>query len=152
MFVLTAELAKGLDDAARRLAERHNELLANLSREEIIAGRWIAPRLSDGECGPDVYDSRRDALRHVPDERHHGYVRVNLTHMPVREAVMFLGWARAVYANPAYRMPDPDREPIMPTRQESVLSAGGRSLLPRDLITPRLPISFVEFINSLGRN
>jgi hypothetical protein len=59
------DLPPEIDDAARRFAGCVN------SARMLPSGfnGWLAIRLLDGGCDMTVYDNRRDAVRHVTDER-----------------------------------------------------------------------------------
>lgn len=137
---LPERLRDGLVDAARRLADRHNELLGQLTHEEILAGVWIACRLSDGECLPEVFTRRRDAVRHVPDARWYAFVRIQITGMGANEAVTFVAYNRLLADQGVHQMPDPDTEVIMPSMSEDLATQNGSRLKLHTLATRRLSV------------
>lgn len=117
----------GHTDAAKRLCDGVTGAMGRLSLDEIMAGRWLAFRLSDGSVDRTIYDHKRDAVRHQPDEFVCGYIKLNLMPMTHCEAEVVLAMHRKLYDN-GFRMPDPDRkdggkQPIMPIVRQDRINA-----------------------------
>src|ERR1700761_237741 len=58
-------------DAARRVSDTlnmHWSAALAMANWDGIIGRWVAFSLSDGTGGMQLYDSKRDAVRHQSDE------------------------------------------------------------------------------------
>jgi hypothetical protein len=116
----------GHTDAAKRLCDGVRSAMGRISVEELLIGRWIAFRLSDGSADRSIYDTKRDAVRHQSDEFLCGYIKLNLMPMTECEAEVVLAMHRKLYDN-GFRMPDPDRkdggkQPIMPIARERRLA------------------------------
>ena|ERR1700749_453281 len=114
--------AFGHTDAAKRLTDGVTNAMGKLSMEELLIGRWLAFRLEDGSADRTVYDTKRDAVKHQPDEFKCGYIKLNLMPMTHCEAETVLMMHRKLY-DTGFRMPDPDRkdggkQPIMPIARE----------------------------------
>jgi hypothetical protein len=87
------------------------------------AGKWVAARLSNGGTDGVLYDTRQDAIRHQLHENLCAYVLVLHGGMGPHEAEVFLKWNRALY-DAGYRMPDPEREAVMPQTAEHLRQLG----------------------------
>jgi hypothetical protein len=109
-----------LDDAAKRLSDAVT--LHMLATNNSAAGSWIAARLSDGGTNGDVYETREQAIRHNPD--YHCYLLIPPDGMGIQAASIFLRFNRVLFKN-GMRMPEPDREFVMPQNVEDI--PGGRS-------------------------
>lgn len=108
----------GHSDAAKRLCDGVTGAMGRLSPGELLAGRWLAFQLVDGNCDRTIYDYKREAVRHQSDEFLCGYIKLGLMPMNHCEAEVVLAMHRKLYDN-GFRMPDPDRkdggkQPIMP--------------------------------------
>lgn len=102
----------GFSDAAKRCSDAVNTHLAALGPFG-VSNKWVAIRLSDGGSDGVIYDTRRDAVNHQLHEQQCAYVCMAPDGMSAKEAESFLRYNRTIY-DAGYRMPDPDREPIMP--------------------------------------
>lgn len=93
-----------------------------LTKDEIIAGRYIAVRLSDGSTDGHVYDTRTDACRHQRRAiSQHLYFKIPLEPFGAQVADLCLWYARCAYDN-GWRE-DPAADPktlILPTRMEAM--------------------------------
>jgi hypothetical protein len=95
---------------------------------EGASGKWVAIRLEDGGSDHQLYDTRRDAIRHQRYERECCYVCVPPfgTMMGVREAESFLVLHRSMY-QAGYRLEDPaDPAPIHPLIQVAAPRRGSK--------------------------
>ena len=98
-------------DAAQRLCDAVNVHVEAIGSEAF--GKYVAVRLADGRAvTPDLYDTRRDAVRHTVDkEPWCFYVKVNPGGIQPREAWVVLGYARqAKKAGAVFQ----NEEPIVP--------------------------------------
>jgi hypothetical protein len=103
-------------DAAKRVSDAVNLHYAAIGWDS--AKKWIAVRLEDGSGGNQLYDTKRDAIRHQLDEFLCAYLCLTGVPMNVCEAELILKFHRQAYDN-GFRLVDPD----------SV--HGGRDLIPR---------------------
>lgn len=95
-------------DAAQRLSDIVNSLAIS-QPFEVLCHSWIAVRLQDGNTDGELYDNRRDAVRHQSDEKLCAYIclREAPGGMDLRAAFAVLQYHRAVY-DAGGRLPDPD--------------------------------------------
>lgn len=119
--------ALGHGDDAKRLCDGVNARYSLLTPDAILAGRWVAFRMSDGSVDRSVYDTKRDAVRHQSDEFVCGYLKLTLLPMTICEAETILKFHRGAYDS-GFRLPDPDardggKEMIMPIGQSERLIA-----------------------------
>lgn len=96
-------------DAARRIADA---VTLHLTADPLNSpGKWVAFRLADGECRPDKFDSKRDAIRHCGGfSSLYGFVQILPMGMPYREAESFLRTSRAIADNPNLRWRQTDAD------------------------------------------
>lgn len=108
-------------DAAKRAADIINGYVAFIPRDE-LKYKYVAIRLSDGSSDGNLYDTKREAVRHQLDEKLCAYV--SFAAIPVgttaREMEVFLKFNRDVY-DAGISFVDPDdhrggREVLMTTR------------------------------------
>lgn len=104
-----------LADAAKRLSDAVT--LHMTATNNAAAGSWVAARLEDGGTDGNLYDTRGQAIQHNPD--YHCYVVIPPGGMGVHEASVFLRFNRVLFKN-GMRMPDPEREVIMPQSMEDM--------------------------------
>lgn len=107
-------------DAARRASDAVNLHISAIGLD--AAGKWVSVRLADGSSDDVLYDTKRDAVRHQPDEKLCAYVRVPPSGMNPCRAESFLKMTRMAYDN-GFRLADPDakdggRELIAPLKRE----------------------------------
>lgn len=121
----------GHSDAAKRLSDGYQTRWSMVNPDEILRGRWLAIRLSDGNIDRTIYETRRDAVRFQSDEFLCAYLKLTLLPvMPVCEAEIYLKFHRDAYDN-GFRLPDPDhkdggRELIRPIgTSERLIQASG---------------------------
>jgi hypothetical protein len=87
------------DDAKRCYASINVHHLA-LSKDEIIAGVYVAVRLSDGGSDNTPYASRPDAIRHQSgNQNHYAYIKLTLDRPSVKACDRILWWMRKAYDN-----------------------------------------------------
>lgn len=112
----------GYTDAAKRASDIVNSYITFIPWEE-LRFKWLAVRLSDGGTDGNLYDSKRDAVRHQLDEFLCAYVC--LKHLQggtkPQEMQIFLDFNRDAY-DAGFRLPDPadqfgGREVLMTTAQ-----------------------------------
>lgn len=103
-------------DAARRCSDAVNLHVSALGFD--ARRKWVAVRLADGSSDGVLYDTRRDAVRHQPNERLAAYVRIAPGGMSVCAAESFLSFNRRAY-DAGFRLTDPDDR------------NGGRQIIPR---------------------
>jgi hypothetical protein len=107
-------------DAAQRLADTIALHQTVLTREEIIAKRFIAVALSDGRTDGQTYDTRQDAMRH---QRGHpalyAYIQVPLERWNTFSCDTLLWYVRGVY-DAGYRPRLDEAELIIPRTIEEV--------------------------------
>lgn len=115
----------GHTDAAKRVSDAVNLHFAALGFDS--ARKWIAVRLHDGSGGEQLYDSKRDAIRHQLDEFLCAYICLTGTPMSVCEAEIFMMTNRKAY-DAGFRLADPDAK------------SGGPDLIPRVATDHRLEI------------
>lgn len=115
------------DDVAKRAWEQVKNVAVHTTWEERI-NSTLTIRLSDGSTDGVLYDTKQDAVRHVPDERWFAFFSFRSApngFATPKDAAIFLAFHRAAYSA-GFRLPDPDARTggpdlIMPTPQEHVL-------------------------------
>jgi hypothetical protein len=81
--------------------------------------KWVAVALADGRSDGELYDSKRDAVRHQRhNEDRFAFVRITPNGMTVCRAESYLGVHRKLAAA-GFRLADPDA------------AHGGRQVIPR---------------------
>lgn len=103
-------------DAARRCSDAVNLHLVALGNEAVR--KWVAVRLADGSSDGELYDFKRDAVRHQPHEQVCAYVSVAPGGMSPCAAESYLATHRKLY-EAGFRLADPDA------------AHGGRQVIPR---------------------
>lgn len=114
-------------DEAKRCRDIIASYVAFVDYSERIRS-WVAIRLSDGGSDGALYDSKREAVRHQPDEflcAYFSYRGAPNGFSSVKEAAVWLEFHRQAYDS-GFRLPDPDAasggpELIMPTPGEQVM-------------------------------
>jgi hypothetical protein len=81
-------------------------------------GKWMSFSLAEGNSDRSLYDSKRDTVRHVPDEFRYMYLKLHPGGMTECEAEIMLGFYRRAY-DAGFRLADPDAK------------SGGRDIIPR---------------------
>lgn len=107
------------EDAAKRLHDTIRLHLVALSRDELLAGRYIAVRLADGGSDGVAYDTRADAVnaqRNSPSRC--AYFRIPLGGWSVKTCDVMLWYVRAAYDN-GHRA-DPAHALVIPQQMERV--------------------------------
>lgn len=106
-------------DAACRFRDALAVAQLAISKDEILRGRWIVVRLSDGSTDGQVYETQQDAFRHAPGlETLFLYIRVPLERLSEHVTDVLLWYARKMYDagwrpdidNPSLRMPNSPEE------------------------------------------
>ena len=117
-------------DEARRIADTYNlHITADPAGSE---GRWMAFRLSNGECDQTLYDSRSDAIRAKGlFAKHWGLIKIIPTGINYVAAASFLRTCRAVADNPQLRWKATDAD--------SPISAADQLLMPMNREDMRRP-------------
>jgi hypothetical protein len=95
-------------DAAKRASDIINAYRVFVPWDELKT-KWLAIRLSDGGYDGNLYDSKRDAVRHQLDEFLCAYVCFKNLAGGARpsEMELFLKFNRDAY-DAGFRLPDPD--------------------------------------------
>lgn len=100
VFPVTAEFPQELVDAANRMRDAVNlHVVAGTLgiRERHL--QWLAIRLEDGRSDGEVYETRKDAVRHTMNKsKGWFYVKVGVDSMGEREAIIVLQQARQAFA------------------------------------------------------
>jgi hypothetical protein len=103
------------DDAAKRVYDTYH-----LHRSADIygaVGKWFAAALADGTTDGQIYDSKKEAIRHQHhNEQYYTFIQITQAYMTVCSAQVMLDVARRLY-DAGLRMTDPDdylggKEPI----------------------------------------
>lgn len=95
-----------ISDRGRRMAEAYRAAVASGGE-----GRWLAVRLDTGApvgvsvSRPDVFDTRADAIRHAPEDRH-AVVVLNPLPMTPAEATAWLDMHERLW-RAGFRFTDP---------------------------------------------
>jgi len=106
-------------DAARRMADALAVHQMALTRDEILAGRYVAIRLADGGSDLTAYDSHAAAVRaHQNSPSRMLYFQIPLERLPPEECDVLLWYQRGVY-DAGFRA-DPSHALILPTRNEDL--------------------------------
>jgi hypothetical protein len=103
-------------DSAKRASDQVNLHMSAIGLDAVR--KWVAIRLADGGSDGTLYDTKRDAVRHQPDEFLCCYVCIPPTGMTACMAESFMRTNRMAY-DAGFRLPDPD----------SV--HGGKDIIPR---------------------
>lgn len=120
-------------DAAKRAADNVNMHYAAIGWEAV--GKFVAIALQDGWSDHNLYDTYRDAVRHVSNEKRFTFIKILPMQMTACEAQIMLDFKRK--ANDAgFNVADPDDK------------KGGRDIVIRG--RPREVIQ--EQVRQLGRN
>ena len=100
--------ARAYSDAAKRASDIVNSYLSFIPWDE-LRFKWLAIRLSDGGYDGNLYDSKRDAVRHQLDEFLCAYVcyRNLQAGAKPKDMELFLQFNRDAY-DAGFRLPDPD--------------------------------------------
>lgn len=118
-------------DAAKRLSDIVNNIIV-FQPLEVVVRSWIAVSLADGSYDGTLYDTRRDAVRHMArqgKEQQCAYLslRFAVGGMQPREAYVFLKYHRDAYDahDAGVRLIDPEapnggHDPMMPITKEDV--------------------------------
>lgn len=87
-------------DSAKRLSDIVNSICV-YQPLDVVLNSWIAARLSDGGTDGNLYDSRREAVRHQVHPTQCAYLSLRFAPagMPVQEAHAFLKFTRDAYDN-----------------------------------------------------
>lgn len=95
-------------DEAKRASDIINSYLSFIPFDE-LKNKWLAIRLSDGGYDGNLYDNKRDAVRHQLDEFLCAYVcfRNLMGGATPKEMEIFLKFNRDAYDS-GFRLPDPD--------------------------------------------
>lgn len=98
-------------DAGKRIADALNVYITGLglAHWQELRRKWMAFRLSDGTSDGALYDSKREAVAHQPNEFWCIYISfANLAGGAVaRDCALFLNFNRDAY-DAGFRLPDPD--------------------------------------------
>lgn len=106
-------------DSAKRFCDTIRLHQSILSKDEILAGRFVAIRLADGGSDGVVYNTRAEAItaqRNSPSRC--GYFQIPFETWTPRVCDSLLWYVRACYD--AGNREDPAHQLIMPTRVEDV--------------------------------
>lgn len=98
-----------LDDIARKVSDRHNEILSDL--RWAACGKWMAFRLSDGGDDGNLYDTRERAIYHQLHETQCVYICIQPTGLVPRSAAIFIRNMRELYQRGSRRLPQIDLDP-----------------------------------------
>lgn len=107
--VINRWLAPEIVDSARRAADIVNGYRSFLDWDE-LKNKWLAIRLSDGGYDGNLYDNKRDAVRHQSNEFLCAYLcyrNAGPGASPWQELAIFLQDNRDRYDH-GQRLPDPD--------------------------------------------
>lgn len=107
MEKILSEEQRELRDAAKRASEAYN--LHRVADPHGSVNKWIVIKLQDGSSDNVLYDTKRDAVRHVSDERFYMFVKVGPWPFTEQEAAVWLTTNRKLYEK-GVRMADPDHE------------------------------------------
>ena len=102
--------ARAYSDAAKRASDIVNSYITFVPWDE-LRRKWLAIRLSDGGYDGNLYDSKRDAVRHQLDEFLCAYVCFKNLQGGSKpsEMELFLKFNRDAY-DAGFRLPDPDHQ------------------------------------------
>lgn len=112
-------------DAVQRLCDAVN-LHVDANPDGSAFGKYVAIRLEDGRAVTnDLYDTRRDAVRHTIHDPWCFYVKVNPGGIQPREAWVVLGYARQAKKSGVVFQ---NEEPIVPMLSELAAPWLGRQM------------------------
>lgn len=113
---------KGHSDAAKRISDAAT-LAWTFHGWDGTVGRWMAFKLEDGSTDHTIYDTKRDAVRHVSNELNYAFFKLHPMGMSVCEAEIMLEFTRSA-VKAGFRLADPDHAnggvdviPRMPTEK-----------------------------------
>jgi hypothetical protein len=129
-------LAKAEDiDSAKRMADIINERLTWFPFHE-LASKWMAFKLENGDSDKQMYDTRRDAVRHQVNENLCCYFTFRNCPggVQLRDAWLYMQFHRHAYSKGA-RLADPDnanggRDFILPITRSGVASQVSKLIVP----------------------
>lgn len=111
-----------ISDDARRASDIVNSFYAYVPWDQ-LKNSWVAIRLSDGGSDGQLYDTKKDAIRHQSFEMQCAYISLRNCPNGISplEAERFLAFTRGAY-DAGMRLPDPDDmnggpDAFMPTAQ-----------------------------------
>lgn len=123
-------------DAAKRASEIINERLTWFPFT-VLSTKWMAFKLEDGSSDKVIYDSRRDAVRHQPNENQACYFTFLNTPggVQTRDMWLYMQFHRHAYMRGA-RLADPDdrnggKEFLLPITRSGVVGQVNRLYLPK---------------------
>jgi len=108
---------RGQSDAAKRISDAAT-LAWVFHGWDGSVGRWMAFKLENGDTDHAIYDTKRDAVLHVPNELNYAFFKLHPMGMSVCEAEIMLQFTRDA-VNRGFRLADPDK------------ASGGTDLIPR---------------------
>jgi len=108
---------RGHSDAAKRISDAAT-LAWVFHGWDGSVGRWMAFKLENGDTDHAIYDTKRDAVLHVPNELNYAFFKLHPMGMSVCEAEIMLQFTRDA-VNRGFRLADPDK------------ASGGTDLIPR---------------------
>lgn len=100
-----------LMDAAQRASDVINTYIAHRGWDE-LKDKWLAFRMDTGENDANLYDSKRDAVRHQANEFQRFYISfrgLGPGGSNARELAIVFGFQREAY-KAGFRLPDPDAD------------------------------------------
>ena len=105
------------------MGKRMADILAlhqmNLSTDEILRGRFVAIRLSDGGSNGHVYENRSDAIQDQHNSlSRHAYIQIPLERLSPETCCVLLWYQRSVYD--AGHREDPAHALIVPNNIEDL--------------------------------
>lgn len=112
-------------DTAQRAADTIRLHQLALTRDEILAGRFVAIRLEDGRSDNTVYDTRHDAMlsqQYAADG--YAYLQIPLETWTARHLDLFLWYYRRAYELGTRVDPKQGLGIYMPSRREQALAIG----------------------------
>jgi hypothetical protein len=122
-----------ITDAGKRAYDIIKGYVAFIPHDQRVRS-WVALRLEDGGSDGELYESKRDAVRHQVNEflcAYFSYRNSPSGFASTLDAQLYLNWNRALYDR-GMRLPDPDDK------------AGGP-----DLITPLTMEDYAAQLNKL---
>lgn len=106
-------------DAAKRMADSIALHQVALTRDELIAGRYVAVRLADGGSDGVAYDTRTEAIEHQRNSPSRcAYFRVPLERWNAQTCDVLLWYVRGCYDS-GFRE-DPAHQLVIPSRVEAL--------------------------------
>lgn len=134
-LVICSECVR-ITDAARRMSDIVNAMITFHGPFE-IASKFMSFRLTDGTSDGALYDTKREAVRHVSNEKYFAFFcfRSAMGGMSPKDAQIFLDVHRHAYDNGGH-LADPDdmrggRDMIVSTRGYDTMTP-----YPTELWTP----------------